>query len=120
MDSNLCASQPTDPRVPVAPGTGNFNATVTLTAASPATVCGATKSMVTSSPAYTGGSFLSRGVANMLVIGACFAIDEVTLAPNPRNAGLIAMYDGYVAALVRGGWLTPTGGATLTASAAGL
>jgi len=120
MDSDLCGSGPSDARVPVAPGTGNFNVTVTLTPETPAALCTATRTLVTGSPAYTGGSFLSRGVATLFTIGACIAIDQVSASPSPRNGFLVAQYDGYVTRLVRGGWLTATNGAYLTAVAGAL
>src|SRR5579872_1269117 len=46
MDSDLCTSGPGVSRVPVAPGTGNFNATVTLTPVTPRAVCATTRALV--------------------------------------------------------------------------
>lgn len=117
MDANLCTSGPSDPRVPVKPGTGNFNLTITLTPGSPGAICAATKTLVTGSPAYQSASFLSRGYANLLILGACIAIDQVSGPPGPRNARLITQYDGYVAVLVRSGLLAATDGAYLVAAA---
>jgi hypothetical protein len=117
MDSYLCTSGPNDPRAPAGPGTGNFNLTITLTPGSPGAICAATKTLVTGSPAYQSASFLSRGYASLLIWGACIAIDRVSGPPGPRNAWLIAQYDGYVAVLVRRGLLTATDGAYLVAAA---
>ena len=112
MDSNLaCVSGPTDPRVPVAPGTGNFNVTVTLTPATPAALCALTRTLVTSSP---GGQ---SPLANSLTLGACLAINQAGAARGVREVLLIAQYDRFVAGLVQSGWLTATEGASLTAAA---
>lgn len=119
MDSDLCASGPSDSRPPVAPGTGNFNVTVTLTPASPTAVCAATRTLVSGSAAYA-ASFWARGYATLLTLGACFSIEHVTPSPSPRNAVLIAQFDNFVTALVRGGFLSPADGATLAAEAGAL
>jgi hypothetical protein len=120
MDSNLCTSGPGDSRVPVAPGTGNLNLTVTLTPGTPDGVCATTRTWVTGSAAYATGPSGSRGYASALTILACLAIDRVSASPSPRNTAPIAQYDGYVTRLVQGGWLTATDGAYLTAAAGAL
>jgi hypothetical protein len=120
MDSDLCTSGTSDLRVGVAPGTGKPNIAVPLPPETGTAICAATRALVTGSPAFTGGSVLSRGIATLFTIGACLAIDGVSASPSPRNAFLIAQYDGYVTRLVHGGWLTTTNGAYLTALAGAL
>ncbi len=120
MDSDLCTSGPGDSHVPVAPGTGNLNVTVTLTPVTGGAVCTTTRTLVTSSPTFATAPFWSRGYAGLLTVGACITIDQVSASPSPRNAALIAWYDGYVSRLVQGGWLTTADGAYLTAAAGAL
>jgi hypothetical protein len=120
MDSDLCTSAPGDSRVPVGPGTGNFNVTVTVTPVTPGAVCATTRTLVVGSAAYQAAPFLSRAFAGVLTLGACFAIDRVSASPSPWNPQLIAQYEGYVAGLVRGGWLTAADSAYLDAAAGAL
>ena len=117
MDSDLCTSGPNDTRVPIKPGTGNFNLTITLTPESPGAICAATKALVTDSTGYQSASFLSKGYASMLLWGACMAIYQVNGPPGPQNAHAITLYDGYVAGLVRSGLLSASDGASLVAAA---
>ena len=112
MDSDSgCVSGPTDPRVPVLPGTGNFNVTVTLTPATPAGLCATLKALVASSP--HGGAPL----ANALTLGACFAINQAGAAHGVRKVLLIALYDRLLTGLVQGGWLSAPDAASLEAAA---
>lgn len=117
MDSDLCMSLPTDVRQPVAPGTGNFNVTLTLTPETGGAICATTTQLVTGSTAYLAGSSVSRGTANMLVSNACSSIEQAGSAQGVRGMLLIAQFDRSIAGLVAGGWLSSTQGSYLTAAA---
>ncbi|HLW94758.1 MAG TPA: hypothetical protein VKS25_05210 [Solirubrobacteraceae bacterium] len=120
MDSDLCTSGPSDPRAPIAQGTGNFNATVTLTPATPAWICATTWSLVTGSARFASGSPWSRELADMMVTVGCIAIQQVSMSPSPRNALFIGEYERNVTTLVQGGWLSATQGGYLSAAASAL
>jgi len=112
MDSDVaCVSGPTVPRVPGAPGTGNFNVTVTLTPETFAGICATTQALVASSPNGLAPA------ATLLTNSACAAINQAAAARGVRQVEAIAQYDRFVAGLVQGGWLTPSEGASLTAAA---
>jgi len=120
MDSDLCTMDPTVPRAPGAPGTGNFNVDVTLTPVTPYGVCATTTALVTGSAAYADAPLVARGSANALTAVACSAIDQVTGSPSVRNTLQIAQYERSIAGLVHGGWLTTAQGAALDAEASAL
>jgi hypothetical protein len=99
MDSDVCSG--TDGgghlRIPPKPGAGNLNLTVTLTP-----ICTATAEFVEGFPAYHTGAFL----ANVLVAGACLAIDEVSPAQScQNNRAAVLSYEAYIAQLVADGFL---------------
>jgi hypothetical protein len=112
MDSNSgCVDGPSVTRVPGAPGTGNFNVTVTLTPATPAGLCATLKALVASSP--NGSSPL----ASALTYGACAVINQSGAARGVRKVLLIGQFDRFLTGLVQGGWLSPADAASLAAAA---
>jgi hypothetical protein len=99
MDSDVCSGVDGygHLRLPPKPGTGNLNLTVTLTP-----ICTATAQFVEGFPAYHTGAFL----ANVLVAGACLAIDEVSPAQScQNNKAAVTSYEAYIAQLVADGFL---------------
>ena len=118
MDSDVgCVTGPGTPRLPVHPGTGNFNLTITLTPETPYALCATTKSLVTGSPAYQSGGVVVRGYADLIVRGACQALSLIYGPPGPQHARPIALYDSSVRSLVRTGLLSSTNGAYLISAA---
>ena len=112
MDSDLhCVSGPTDPRVPGAPGTGNFNVTVTLTPATAAGLCSALQALVASAP--HGNSPL----ASALTLGACSALNQANAQRGVKKVLALGQFDRFLAGLVQGGWLTPSQAASFAAAA---
>ena len=92
-----------------------------MTPYTPSELCAATEAFVNGSAAYEDANFLSRDFVNLLTVGACFAIDQVSVTASlRRNASAIAVYDNHVALLVHGGWLTATQAANLDAAAGDL
>ena len=115
MDSDLgCVSGPSDPRVPVAAGTGNFNVTVTLSPATPAGICATLKALVASSPNG------QAPLANALTLGACAVINQSGAARGVRKVLLIGQFDRFLTGLVQGGWLTASDAGGLIAAASAL
>ena len=118
MDSNVgCVDGPSVPRLPVKPGTGNFNLTITLTPETPSALCATTRSLVTSSSGYQYGSVVARGYANTILNGACQALSLIYGPPGPQHARPISLYDQSVTSLVRSGLLSSSNGAYLIAAA---
>ena len=118
MDSGVgCVTGPSIARLPVKPGTGNFNLTISLTPETPAALCATTKSLVTGSPGYQSGGPVARGYANLIVQGACMALQLIYGPPGPQHARPIALYDASVTSLVRSGLLSSSNGAYLISAA---